>query len=582
MPSAATSSSATSPPAARRATFATRIVILFVLLCIVQVGICLGVWASANNFSRHADGVALSHEIRERAQAVIARMQETAASAAAYVANGETRRIADYERFAPLIGKEVAAVEKLVRDDPQQSARVRELHERVEERLRLLDAAIASRDRGEPRFPAEGPTALLGVVQAILDAEDAMLIEHRLDGARNATHMQWLTLTAGIASLVVLSLMLGLILREQRRRARGQAHLRDAFTRLEASLAETRRMGETMRHLAEFGEMLQGCRSTDELREGVSRALPILLPTHGGRLALINPSQNLAAIGAHWGRHRLLADSVFAPEDCWALRRGQPYPLLDAISGFSCKHVHWPDQEAPQAAYLCVPLVAQGDTIGVLTLDGDAAPDENERRLAIAIGEQLSLALANLRLQETLRTQSIRDPLTGLFNRRYLEASLEHELLRAQRRALPLSVLMLDMDHFKRFNDAYGHEAGDALLRQFAELLSRVIRREDIACRYGGEEFTLILPEAGPAQAFARAEQIRTAVAEMAVEYREQRLGQITLSIGAASFPDDGAASKELLRRADTALYRAKSEGRNRTVAASREAPSTAEASTAA
>ena len=323
-----------------------------------------------------------------------------------------------------------------------------------------------------------------------------------------------------------------------------------------------------MQRLAQLSETLQSCRTIDELRAGVPTALSGLLPGIGGRLTLLNPSQNLLAIGAHWGNHGFLAESIFPPEDCWGLRRGQAYPPAGVVGGFVCKHVHWPNSELAEASYICIPMAAQGEMIGVLTLDAVRAIDATERGLGIAASEQLALALANLRLQETLRTQSIRDPLTTLFNRRYLEVSLERELARAERRSLPLAVLMLDLDHFKQFNDTYGHDAGDALLTEFAEVLKRTTRSEDIACRYGGEEFTVILLESDADAARNRAEQIRVATAAMAVEHRHQKLGRVSVSIGIALFPQDARTVEDLLRRADTALYQAKNTGRDRIVCA--------------
>lgn len=178
--------------------------------------------------------------------------------------------------------------------------------------------------------------------------------------------------------------------------------------------------------------------------------------------------------------------------------------------------------------------------------------------------EQLAMALSNLELQERLRIQSIREPLTGLFNRRYLEESLARELARCARRGLPLALMMLDLDHFKRFNDTHGHPGGDALLAGFGRLLQQLSRQEDIACRYGGEEFTLILPESTPQAAAERAEQIRAAVEAMRVPHLGKDLPPVTVSIGLACFPHDGQEPEALLRSADQALYRAKAQGRNR------------------
>ena len=169
-----------------------------------------------------------------------------------------------------------------------------------------------------------------------------------------------------------------------------------------------------------------------------------------------------------------------------------------------------------------------------------------------------------------MRTQSLRDSLTGLFNRRYLEVSLARDLTRAIRRSQPLAVLMLDVDHFKRFNDSFGHDAGDTLLAQFGELLATLARSEDVACRYGGEEFTIVMQEADAALALDRAEDIRRQVAEMQVLHRNQNLGQVTVSIGIASYPQDGDSPEQLLRRADRALYTAKHNGRNQVCVADR------------
>jgi diguanylate cyclase (GGDEF)-like protein len=188
--------------------------------------------------------------------------------------------------------------------------------------------------------------------------------------------------------------------------------------------------------------------------------------------------------------------------------------------------------------------------------------------LVVAVADHLALALANLKLRETLRSQSIRDPLTGLFNRRYMEESLERELRRAERRGQPLGVIMLDLDHFSRFNNTFGHQAGDLLLQAFGEMVRSRVRAEDIACRYGGEEFTLILPEATLGVTLERAQQIVETVRELHVAQRGHSLGAVTISAGVATYPDHARMGEGLIRAADTALYLAKAEGRDRVVVA--------------
>lgn len=188
------------------------------------------------------------------------------------------------------------------------------------------------------------------------------------------------------------------------------------------------------------------------------------------------------------------------------------------------------------------------------------------RRDLAQIGEQTrQLATSEARLREL----SIHDPLTGLFNRRYLEETLLREMRRAEREDAPLSIIMMDIDHFKRFNDTLGHAAGDALLQDLGALLSRTVRAADVACRYGGEEFVLVLPDASLEVATARAELVRDAVKSLHVVLDAVALGTVTVSLGVAVFPDHGCDGESVLRSADSAMYRAKDQGRDQVVIAS-------------
>jgi diguanylate cyclase (GGDEF)-like protein len=231
-------------------------------------------------------------------------------------------------------------------------------------------------------------------------------------------------------------------------------------------------------------------------------------------------------------------------------------------------------------------MMAQSETIGVLHLEsGQAKAGQREwarkqwtaekQRFAVAVAEHVSLALSNMKLRETLRNLSIRDPLTGLFNRRYMEESLEQELLKAKRYGRSLGIIMLDIDHFKRFNDTYGHEAGDLVLRELGVFLQNHIRMTDIPCRYGGEEFALILPEADMELTQQRAEQVRQGVAAIRVKLQGQTLASITVSEGVAVYPGNGPTGQDVLRAADEALYRAKLMGRNHVAIAEGASPET-------
>lgn len=213
---------------------------------------------------------------------------------------------------------------------------------------------------------------------------------------------------------------------------------------------------------------------------------------------------------------------------------------------------------------LCMPIMRGADVIALLYVyktDPESKPfAQNDVLLAVAIGHQAALTIERMRLLNL----SLRDPLTNLYNRRYLEESLEREGLLAQRRRTSVGVIMLDLDRFKLFNDAFGHAAGDVLLRQLAKLLTAHIRGSDIACRYGGEEFVLILPEVPLEVAQQRAEEIREKARLISLTHEGQLLGAITLSAGIAVFPHHGESMSTVLRAADAALYQAKQTGRDR------------------
>ncbi|MDP2324095.1 MAG: sensor domain-containing diguanylate cyclase [Gammaproteobacteria bacterium] len=224
--------------------------------------------------------------------------------------------------------------------------------------------------------------------------------------------------------------------------------------------------------------------------------------------------------------------------------------------------------------YVCLPLIAGGEALGSLWLAAPGTPDETAENggeidgdrmdFYVAVAETLSFAIANLRLRETLRYQALRDPLTGLFNRRYLHDVVDHELQRAASRNQELSVVMFDIDHFKRLNDAFGHAAGDTVLARLGALLREWVRADDIAVRYGGEEFTIVLPDTSSELAVARAESLRQAIASLSVEHDGQPLVQVTISAGIATFPVHGIDREALIQSADQALYASKRAGRNR------------------
>ncbi len=336
-------------------------------------------------------------------------------------------------------------------------------------------------------------------------------------------------------------------------------------------LADARRQTAEITQISELGSLLQACTSREEVFRLIPERLRRLFPGASGCIALLNASRNRVGSVAKWGI--CPADQIFAPGECWALRRGRIHAQAGGRSDSRCAHLLG---EGPS---VCIPLIANGDAIGILSVqdhdpphpvpdpDVDASAFARRRQLAATVAEHIALAVANLGLRESLRLQAVRDPLTGLYNRRYMQEFLERELHSARRKHRPLAVMMLDLDLFKRYNDNFGHSAGDQALAAIGEMLLRSVRAEDIACRYGGEEFTLILPECSLLQATARAEEIRKRLTDYRTQ-PERPASDLTFSIGVAAFDETTDRVDLLLRFADDALYEAKRAGRDRVVAA--------------
>jgi diguanylate cyclase (GGDEF)-like protein len=329
---------------------------------------------------------------------------------------------------------------------------------------------------------------------------------------------------------------------------------------------ELKATSEATTRLVKLGELLQACVTFPEAFSVVGSAMPDFFGGLSGTVHLTSASRNLVEEMAHWGAIRSSVGQ-FAPEDCWALRRGQEHVAGPGMLTPRCNHI----TENGGRGYVCMPLAAQGETLGIVHLcEPDAASNPEwlveRQQILRGVVDTLALALANLRLRETLRQQSIRDPNTGLYNRRYLEETSSRELRRLQRSGQSMAVIMLDVDHFKQFNDTFGHEAGDLVLKQVAATLLDHARESDVVSRYGGEEFALMMPGTSLADAAERAEALRKAIKQLHLAHRGRTLGTITASFGVSAFPELGASWVEIVNAADRSLYQAKADGRDRVV----------------
>ncbi|OCO98387.1 MULTISPECIES: diguanylate cyclase [unclassified Ensifer] len=324
--------------------------------------------------------------------------------------------------------------------------------------------------------------------------------------------------------------------------------------------AERRRDQQTKDLILQMMHRLQACQSQNELAEVVARFAPQIFPNLAGHLYVLNDSRTLLTRVGTWLDPKHSAPT-FPSSACWGLRRGRPHVSNRGQSDIACQHL-----DDHGAVGLCVPLTAQGDTIGLLYFEEHSQEEftvEASRLYLELIAENIGLAVANLQLREKLTNLAVRDALTGLLNRRCLD-----EALNRQPRGKALTCLMVDIDHFKRFNDEFGHDAGDVVMQYVAQIILDAVADAGNAYRFGGEEFTVLMPEAGEAAGHELAERLRTRIGTTPLSHRGRILGTVSVSVGIASAPDDGPVST-LLTRADAALIDAKNQGRNRSVSAS-------------
>lgn len=366
------------------------------------------------------------------------------------------------------------------------------------------------------------------------------------------------SLVATLTNILFLAGVLVAAFRVLRQRDAAEHKATEAAGQAELTNARISLQNDLLFRSAELMHSLELAESVDESAGVIASYLPRLLPNLSGSLYLYNNSRDLLERKAGWGSFEDEPDIIEAL-DCWALRRGSPHGYSGGDRGLACRHVRNLDVDR-----LCLPLVTQGDVLGCLTVTGQGVVHgaADQRAWIGQLAEQLGLALSNVRLRVSLRQQSIIDPLTQLYNRRYMDEVLKRELARSSRNGSPLSVLVLDLDHFKRINDTFGHEAGDAILRKVALTLRENIRSGDVACRMGGEEMVVLLPECGIENAIKRADILRLAIGANDVLHQGQPIGA-TASIGVASYPEHGNSMQALVHAADLALYEAKHSGRN-------------------
>ncbi len=537
----------------------------FRILVLVGAFVLVLVWLG---FATHRETVEEGEAaaLVEHTHLVIETLQQITSGVAAaesglrgYAIQHEEQYLDEIEPAVRDLETAIATARSLTKDSPVQQNRLDRVEPKIHRRIQLIrDKAAIMRAHGSGEIVPEARqlTYEIRADVAEMAQHEAYLLENRRAAREAHTRRLQLVSPLGIfagISLVIVAFVL--VIGEGKRRERAEAAVQEHGERLRSLVKETALM-------LQLGEMLSACRSVDEANDVVEQFAPRFFAEASGGLCMLNESKNLLETHVRWGELPLFESATFAPDECWALRRGKPH-RANGDDSTRCAHfgtVH--------GAMLCVPLLANGNVVGTLHVINEQIDVEQVERRAMVMGEQVGMALSNLRLRETLRNQSIRDALTGLFNRRYTDETLAREIHRASREASVISVLVMDVDFFKKFNDTFGHQAGDRVLATLGSLLRKKTRESDIASRIGGEELAVVLPGASTAEAHRRAEAIREEVSRMEVIHEGKDIGPVTLSIGVAAYPEHGETADEIVRVADTALYRAKREGRNRVIVA--------------
>jgi diguanylate cyclase (GGDEF)-like protein len=522
------------------------------------------VYSNTRSLIRSGDWVQHTQEVIASLQRVSLLVERIEYRSRLFALTGNEEQLSRARASGNQLDTTLAHLKVLVADNDAQTATLQNLNECS----RYLNQTLGS-------FTAKSEISSAQIQQCqqaiglMNDREQWLLQERNKGSQRNSFTSIGTEVAFVLLSLIFLVVLFGFLLRDTIRRQKAGKETVQTNERLARTVNALEDRALESELLTSARDELQLCVNVQQVYNSAVNSFSRLLTGTSGALCIINNSRQLVETVSAWpaaGRREAGASAVedfYPPDSCCGLRSGQPRWRQPGVSEIHCTHF---SDNAPER-YLCMPIVAHGNTLGILYVQcpsEDVVAAVNLRMDGLRQLVQLTgMAIATLNLRTTLENQSIRDSLTGLFNRHFMQISLERELARAARRKQILAVFMLDVDHFKKFNDTYGHVAGDTALKAVAEVFRTSVRTEDIACRYGGEEFTIMLPDVTPAVASERAEGIRWAIQNLRVPLEREIYTEFTISIGIALYPNDGDTVDLLLRRADSALYRAKRSGRN-------------------
>ncbi|MEO3386282.1 diguanylate cyclase [Mesorhizobium sp. CAU 1741] len=529
-------------------------------------------YSSLNRLSEATAWVKHTSIARQIMAQAFADLMSAEAAQRTFLITGNSGDLVPYGRAVTDADNLIQRLLSSVDDNPEQVQRVTHASTLMQERFAELEAAFENRTRGSfasvtallQRTNEEATTGRIRTIFSELIAEEDDLLAERQLAYHNSRSRAYISMAVFVGTtfaMVVASFML--MRRELNSRRQSATKIQDYARSLDANVMQLKSERNEIALLNEMSNFLQSCNSLDEVANLSGPFLQRLFPTHSGAFRVFAASRNQLKLVTKWGDGPIVP--IVLPDDCWALRKGQVHVYSAAAGTPICRHCQG-DHDAGHT--ICVPLQAFGETLGLLSMERDAfamGDGDNEAlmRLVGMAGRQLGLTLASLKLRETLNEQSIRNPLTNAFNRRYLEVLATKEIAQAARYERNLAVVMLDVDHFKRFNDVHGHRAGDAALVAVVNYLHSEIREGDWLFRYGGEEFLLLLRDADGDDALQKAEELRAGIENLVVRCDDEILPKLTISMGISIFPGDTTEFAELVTLADEALYGAKRNGRN-------------------
>lgn len=541
-----------------------RLLILFILtlICVCAI-VALVIHAETHSAIAPENPVTQTQEVLLNLSDIALQVDRVELSAQLYRIRGDEGDLKSAQGATVTLNMQLLHLQQLLRNDPPEERLASDLANAAVE----LTAAV-NHMRPQTNSMRDELVNTRHALNALHDEEERLLAQRQEDLQHASLYdLARRIAVIGISTAIILTLF-GFLMRDALRRGRFEEQISDANERLRLTVQRLEEQAWASRLLIAARDEVSLCLEVRQAQECTIRYLQELLPGTAGSLSIVNNSRRLLESVGTWGGVEAVTFDGFPPESCCALRSGRDRWRRPERSEIHCTHFAG---RAPDR-YLCVPLTAHGETLGIITIECPSAEVaallEMRETSVSSVGEMAALAIAGLHLRHRLESQSIRDGMTGLFNRSFMEIALEREINRAGRQGKQIAVMMLDIDHFKEFNDTFGHEAGDIVLREVAEAMRLGVRSEDIVCRYGGEEFVIILPEIVTRAAIERAELLRRMVSDLALRYRGQPLRQVTISIGVAMFPDNSDTPEELLRSADHAMYAAKHKGRNRVVQA--------------